>query len=271
MTATRGLVPLVTFLVLLGGGAVCASWFVPFDPVQVNLGQRLVPPGMSHLFGTDELGRDLLSRVMVGFANTVQVSILCFVTSFIIGVFAGTLAGINYQGIVDRVFNWLAAMIFSLPFLLIISAILSLADKNLFNAYLVLTAIIWVSPARIVRAGVIRARTRPYVMAERAMGLSESRIAFRTLIPASIQPAFLFSFKYFPEIIGMEAGLSFLGLGVQPPHPGLGQLIFNSIDYLTIAWWYAFFPAMLLFVVVLASNLFYKRLVGRQSQVLEGA
>jgi peptide/nickel transport system permease protein len=150
-------------------------------------------------------------------------------------------------------------MIFSLPFLLIIAALMSLMEKSLFNAYLVMTAVVWVGPARIVRAGVIRAKSSGFVLAERAMGMSEIMILFRSLVPSSILAAFVFSFRYFPEIIGMEAGLSFLGLGIQPPYPGLGKMIFDGINYLGSAWWYAFFPAMLLFITVALSNLFYHR------------
>ena len=149
----------------------------------------------------------------------------------VIGVFFGSLAGSLYNTVFDKFFNWTAAMLFSLPFLLIITSVMSLLEKNLFNAYLVMTLVIWISPARIVRAGVISTRSSTYVLAERAMGMPEWMIHFRSVIPNSVLPAFLFSFKFFPEIVGMEAGLSFLGLGIQPPNPGLGKMIFDSITY----------------------------------------
>lgn len=247
------------FLFALGFAGFVSERFTPHDPLALNLEDRLASPGQRYLFGTDELGRDVFSRILVGFSNTIKVSILTLVTSFIIGVLFGSIAGYFYGTVIDRVFNWAAAMLFSLPFLLIIAAIMSLMEKNLFNAYLVMTAVMWVGPARIIRAGVIRAKSRDFVLAERAMGMSEASILFRSLIPLSIQPAFVFSFRYFPEIIGMEAGLSFLGLGVQPPHPGLGKMIFDGINYLGSAWWYAFFPALLLFITVCLSNLLYQR------------
>ena len=257
---------LMFFLVLLWiVGFACAK-YSPRDPLQIHLSERLNPPDQNYICGTDELGRDIFSRVMVGFSNTIKVSIMTLFSSFFIGVIAGSLAGVFYNRFIDRLFNWVAAMLFSLPFLLIITALMSLVEKNLFNAYLVLTAIIWVAPARIVRAGVIKARSADFVVAERAMGKSEMSILFRSLIPMSIRPAFIYSFKYFPEIIGMEAGLSFLGLGIQPPHPGLGKMIFDSINYLYSAWWYALTPSLLLFLIVLSSNLFYSRIAVKSEQ-----
>lgn len=266
MSRQKGIIYLMLFMGLLWVAGLISARLTPHDPLRINLAQRLSPPNKTYLCGTDELGRDIFSRVLVGFANTMNVSIMTLFSSFLVGVLIGSMAGVFYDTPVDRIFNWVAAMLFSLPFLLIITAVMSVMDKNLFNAYLVMTAIIWVSPARIVRAGVIRVKSADFIVAERAMGKSEWAILFRSLIPVSIRPAFIFSFKYFPEIIGMEAGLSFLGLGVQPPRPGLGKMIFDSINYLGSAWWYAFFPALLLFLIVLASNLFYS-MVGRGQDV----
>ena len=266
MKREKGIIILMLFLVILWVTGAFCSGLTPHNPIQIHLSERLSPPGHNYICGTDELGRDIFSRVLVGFSNTIKVSIMTLFSSFFIGVFIGALAGLFHNRFVDRVFNWVAAMLFSLPFLLIITALMSLMEKNLFNAYLVMTAIIWVAPARIVRAGVIKAISADFIVAERAMGKSEMSILFRSLIPMSIRPAFIFSFRYFPEIIGMEAGLSFLGLGVQPPRPGLGKMIFDSINYLGSAWWYALFPSLLLFLIVLASNLFYS-VVGRGQDV----
>lgn len=182
---------------------------------------------------------------------------MCFLSSFIIGVMLGTLVGIFYDSTIDKLFNWISILLFSLPFLLVVSALMSVTNKSLFNAYLIITALIWVSPARIIRAGIVRAKSAKFILAERAFGKSEWNIIIRGLIPLSIGPAFTFSFRFFPEIIGMEAGLSFLGLGIQPPNPGLGKMIFDSIGYLHSAWWYAFFPSLTIFILVIGSNLLY--------------
>lgn len=258
MKSQRNIIYLMAFMCFLWLTGLICSKFAPHNPLEIHLLERLAPPDHTNLFGTDELGRDIFSRVLVGFSNTINVSILTLFSSFFIGVVFGSIAGTFYGTLIDRAFNWMAAMLFSLPFLLIIAAVMSLMEKNLFNAYLVMTFIIWVSPARIVRTGVIKTKTAPFVLYERAMGMRSWQVLLRSLIPSSIQPAFIFSFKYFPEIIGLEAGLSFLGLGIQPPQPGLGKMIFDSINYFYSAWWYAFFPAFFLFSIVCISNIFYK-------------
>jgi peptide/nickel transport system permease protein len=256
MRHKKNISAVLVFICLLWGAAMVCPRSTPHDPLKINLSETLSPPSQTYMFGTDELGRDILSRVMVGFSTTIKVSIMALFSSFLIGLVVGSIAGLFYNTLIDHVFNWIASMLFSLPFLLILAGVMSIMEKNLLNAYLVITAIIWISPARIVRAGVIRTRGEAFILAERAMGMEEWRILIRSLMPMSMKPAFIFSFRYFPEIIGLEAGLSFLGLGVQPPHPGLGKMIFDSINYLYSAWWYAAFPAALLFAIVCICNLF---------------
>lgn len=254
----RKIIKLVMVLLAVWIIGFLAGKLVPFDPLQINLMEKFSPPSLVYLCGTDELGRDIFSRMLVGFSRTVTVAFLAFISSFFIGALAGSLAGYFYRTWIDRIFNWTATMLFSLPYLLVISAVVSLMNKNLFNSYLVLTGVIWVAPARIVRTGIIKARNEKFVMAEKAMGKSEAAIFFHSLLPVSMGPAFIFSLKYLPELIGLEAGLSFLGLGVQPPEPGLGKMIFDSLNYIYSAWWYALFPASLLFIAILIINIFFR-------------
>ena len=256
MKEHRSIICIIFFLMFLWIASVVLSWFIPYNPLQVNLQQRLAPPSRFHLCGTDELGRDIFSRIVVGCKNTVSVSIMAFLSSFIVGVLIGGTAGYFYNTFFDKLFNWVVALLFSLPLILVIASLLSIMDKNLFNAYLVLSATIWASPARIVRAGVIQWMPAGFIMLERAMGKSEFSILSKSLLPITLRPAFIFSFKYFPEIIGMEAGLSFLGLGLQPPRPGLGRMVFDGINSLSFAWWYSIFPALVIFLLVCSTNLF---------------
>jgi len=224
------------------------------DPLNIALDERLLPPSGEHPFGTDELGRDVLSRTVSGFATTVKVSIFALLSSLAIGIFLGGLAGYFYKTWVDDIFNWTVSFIFSLPFLLIMASIMSIMKPGIFKAYLILTFIMWVNPARIVRAEVIRTKNLDYVVATRAFGASEAYTLAYAILPCCIESAFIFSVSYLPEIIGLEAGLSFLGLGVQPPYPGLGKMIFDGLSYIYSAWWLSFFPAMILFVLVLVVN-----------------
>jgi len=229
------------------------------DPLKIFLDSKLQPPSLAHLFGTDELGRDLLSRVVYGFCSTLLVSILALITSIIIGIIVGLVAGHYYGTLIDACVNWLSSLIFSLPFLLIMSSILFLIGPNIFNAYLALALIMWVSPGRIVRAEVIKLEQRQPIKTLRAYGMRETQIFFVFIMPEAIKSAVIFSFSYLPEIIGLEVGLSFLGLGVQPPKPGLGKMIFDGLSYIYSAPWIALFPALLLFMVTCTFNMIVKR------------
>ena len=234
---------------------LAVSWVLPLiapnDPLAVNIGARLAPPDTFHWLGTDDLGRDVLSRVMHGVSTTATVSIMALLSSLVIGVAAGGLAGYFYGRWPDALIQWLADLLTSIPFLVMVAAILSISGPGLIKAYVVLTAVMWTNSARMVRAAVIRTMPLDWVTADRAAGFSESRILIRKVLPKCIGPALIFAVGYLPEIIGLEAGLSFLGLGIQPPRPGLGKMIFDGINLIDSAWWVSVAPGAALFVVVL--------------------
>lgn len=244
------------FLLGLALVGVLATLLPLQDPLGSDLHSRLLPPSPDHLFGTDDLGRDLLSRTVHGFSTTVLVSVGALLSSLALGIAFGALAGYWGDGAVDRIFNWIVSVIMSLPFLLVMAAILSLTRPTIEKAYVILAGIMWVYPARIVRAEVMKTKALPYVEAARALGSTEWRIITKVVLPACIGSAVTFSLSYLPEIIGLEAGLSFLGLGVQPPDPGLGKMIFDGLSYISSAWWIALFPAAMLFLLVLSINAF---------------
>jgi peptide/nickel transport system permease protein len=224
------------------------------DPLHIEMDQRLMKPSFNNPFGTDELGRSVLSRVLHGYATTIWISVLALVSSLFIGIIAGGLAGYLFQTWFDRIFNWMAALIMSLPFLLVMASIMSLARPNILHAYLILTLIMWVQPARIVRAEVARTKNLDYIRTMFAFGSSDTSVLLRDILPSCMQASMIFSLSYLPEIVGLEAGLSFIGLGVQPPYPGLGKMIFDGLDYLYSAWWISFFPAFMLFLAIFLIN-----------------
>lgn len=224
--------------------------FSTYDPIAVSMVERLLPPDPAHWLGTDDLGRDLLSRVLHGAALTLSVSVTALLSSLFIGALLGAAAGYYYSRWPDNLFCWVADFVTSLPFLLVIAAVLSVVGPGLVKAYAILTAIMWTNPARIVRSEVIRTLPLDYVKAERAMGTPEWKILLITVLPACIDSAVLFSVGYLPEIIALEAGLSFLGLGVQPPQPSLGKMIFDSVPFIGAASWLALSPAAALFLIV---------------------
>ena len=261
----KGNIGKVTILLLILFTSTFLVPILPFqDPLRISLDERLSPPSLQHPFGTDELGRDVFSRVLYGFATTIRVSIFALLSSLVIGVILGGVAGYLYGTWVDNTFNWVISFIFSLPFLLIMVSIMSLMKPDIFNAYIILTLIMWVNPARIVRAEVIRTKDLDYVTALKAFGASEIHTLSRAILPVCVQSAVIFSVSYLPEIIGLEAGLSFLGLGVQPPYPGLGKMIFDGLNYIYSAPWIALFPAAALFLLVLFINVIL-RFYGKQN------
>lgn len=248
------------FLVILVAASRSMTWLPLPDPVAMTGAAGLLPPGTpGHSWGTDELGRDVLSRVVHGLSTTVLVSIVALVTALLIGTVLGGLAGYFAGGAVDAAVNWAADLVLSLPFLLVTAAILSVTSLGLGNAYAVLAGIMWVHPARIIRAEVARRREIAYIQAARALGVGEWRIVLGKLLPSATRPAILLSVSYLPEVIALEAGLSFVGLGVQPPDPGLGKMIFDGLPYVFSAWWLTVCPASTLFVVVLTINVFTLR------------
>jgi peptide/nickel transport system permease protein len=242
---------LLIALGILAAISFMLPWLAGNDPLQVDLSVRLTPPGTMHWLGTDDLGRDLYSRIMHGAALTVTVSVAALVSSIFLGATLGAIGGYYYGRWPDRILVWAIDFLTAIPFLLVIAAILSVIGPSLGRAYLVLIAIMWTNTARIVRAEVIRTMPLDYITAERALGVAEWRVLFITALPGCLNTAFVFSVSYLPEIIALEAGLSFLGLGVQPPRPGLGKMIFDGVNYLGSAWWMALFPALALFLIVL--------------------
>jgi len=256
MRPNRHIINGILFLAVLFAFTFLTPMLSSQNPLDIQLKQKFQNPSVEHPFGTDELGRDVFTRVLYGFSTTIRVSILALCASFVIGITLGSIAGFFYGSLIDTTFNWHVSLIFCLPFLLLMASIMSILTPNIVNAYIVLACVMWVGPARIARAEVIRTRMLEHVLASRAMGNPEWRILFRDIMPATLESSFIFALSYFPEIIGLEAGLSFLGLGVQPPDPGLGKMIFDGLNYIYSAWWLAFCPAMVLFVIILLTNLF---------------
>jgi len=256
MHKDKHIVKIILFLFILFIIGVLIPYLSFQDPLKIDLDEKLLNPSLHHLWGTDELGRDIFCRVLHGFSTTICVSIFALLSSLFIGICLGAIAGYLYGTFIDWIFNWIVSLIFSLPFLLIMSSVMSIINPGIVNAYIILTCIMWVGPARITRAEVIKTKNLNYVLASKAFGYPGWRILLLKIMPATVESACTFSISYLPEIIGLEAGLSFIGLGVQPPHPGLGKMIFDGLNYIYSAWWMAFFPAMILFVTVMFINLF---------------
>lgn len=245
----------VIALGLVTAACLLLAFAAPQDPINISINERLTAPDSAHWLGCDELGRDILSRVLVGASYTVAISVAALLASLTIGAAIGALAGFHYGRWPDRVFLWLIDLFSSIPFLLIMAALLSAIGPGAAKAYLVLSLVIWPGPARIVRAEVIKIAPLPFITAERAIGLPEWRILLAKILPNCTDTAALYAIAYLPDIVALEAALSFLGLGIQPPQPGLGKMIYDGMNYVSSAPWMLLAPGAMLLAIVVAVRL----------------
>lgn len=252
MKPDRALLRPIAGVAAIAIAATVAPWFVQVDPNHVDLSDRLSAPGTSAWFGTDELGRDVFSRNTHGLALSLGLSLLVTVTATAAGIAVGATAGWFYQTWIDKTFNWIASALSAVPFLLVMAAALSLVEPSLVNAYIVLAGLLWVGPARLCRAEVIRTMPLSFVLAARALGASDWHIFRVHVLPSCTRVPVINAMTYLPEVIALEAALSFLGLGAQPPQASLGRMVYDGLNHLGSNWWLSVFPALsLAFVVTL--------------------
>jgi peptide/nickel transport system permease protein len=242
------------FIVVLGVvAAVVGPFLTHVDPATQDLALRLAGPTSAHPFGLDELGRDILSRVLAGARISFLVGLTVVSVSSIIGTFLGTVAG-YFGGVVDDVIGRVIDVLLAFPGLLLAIALVAVLGPSLGNVLFALTVIGWVGYARLVRGQVLRAREFEYVQAARALGAPTVRILWRHVVPTAI-PAVVVqaSLGMAAAIIG-EAALSFLGLGVQPPTPSWGTMLNGGRAHLLDAPHLTIFPGLTIAVLVLGFN-----------------
>lgn len=237
----------VMLLVLTG---VLAPWIVPYDPLKIYMGDPLLPPSRTHWFGTDEVGRDIFSRVIMGIRISLRVPIVVIGLASLIGTSLGAVAG-YVSGRVDEVVMRVTDVFLAFPGLLIAMAVAAALGPSLTNAMLAISLVWWPSYARLVRGLVLSIKNNPYVEAARCIGASDSRILFRHVLPECIP---VISVKMTVDAgysILWTASLSFIGLGAQPPTPEWGTMVAYARPYLLKQWWYPTFPGLMIFVVVI--------------------
>lgn len=232
------------------------------DPTRGDLRARLAGPTWAgplspgaHPLGTDEVGRDILSRLIHGS----RITLIVASTAVVLGGFAGTVLGIvaGYMGgIVDRILMRLVDIQLAIPLLLLALLVVAALGPSLRNVVLVLALTSWIRYARIIRAQVLSLREREFVMSARAIGASTARIMFLHILPNVLTPALVVGTLELARVIIMDAALSFLGLGVQPPTPSWGRMLADGRVYLSSAWWTVTFPGLAIVVTVLSVNLF---------------
>jgi len=207
------------------------------------------------LLGTDKYGRDILSRLLIGVRVSLAVGMVTVLLSLSVGVLLGALAG-YFRGRVDEIILWLVNVIWSIPTLLLVFAIMLLLGKGFWQVFIAIGLTLWVNVARIVRGQVLAVREREYVEAARALGYSHSRILFRHILPNVMGPVWVVAASNFASAIVIEAGLSFLGVGVQPPQPSWGLMIKENYNFIiTHNPMLALAPGLAIMLLVLAFNL----------------
>ena len=250
LLATAGALMITVFVVC----ALFAPWLAPRDPVRIDLPARLMSPSAAHWFGTDELGRDILSRVVYGARISMLVGTCVVAASLTLGLILGSIAG-YYGGFLDRFLNVVVMNAFmSFPGILLAIAFVAFLGPGLFNLILALSIGGWVGYARLVRAQVLAVREREFVEGARALGASDLRIIVRHILPNIIQPVIVQAAIGMAGAILAEATMSFLGLGVPPPTPSWGSMLNDARSHLFDAPHLVLFPAGAVMLAVLSFN-----------------
>jgi peptide/nickel transport system permease protein len=248
--AATGVVLVIMFVIF----ALFAPWIAPQDPAAINLPARLDPPSHLHSFGTDELGRDILSRVIYGARISMLVGSSVVATSLAIGLVIGSIAG-YYGGPIDRLVNIVLMNAFlSFPGILLAIAFVAFRGPGIFNLVLALSLGGWVGYARLVRGQVLAAREREFVEAARALGASDLRIIVRHILPNIIQPVIVQAAIGMAGAVLAEATMSFLGLGVPPPTASWGTMLNDGRAHLFDAPHLVLFPTLAVMLAVLSFN-----------------
>lgn len=243
----------LVLLVLLMGMAIAAPLLAPYDPLLQHPGQELQPPSPTFPLGTDELGRDLLSRILYGARTAFMVALIAVGTSTVIGTATGLLAG-YFGGAVDAVLMRVYDMILTFPGILIGIAVVSVLGPGSVNVAWALAIGLIPTKARLLRSSVLSEREREYVLAARGCGASDWRIMWLHILPNSLSPLIVNVFLSLGFTVLAEASLSFLGLGTQPPEPSWGGMLNQARAFLRVAPWYGIWPGLALALLVYALN-----------------
>jgi peptide/nickel transport system permease protein len=227
--------------------AILAPWIAPYDPTALGLEGGLQPPGVAHWFGTDQLGRDILTRVLHAARTDLQIGTIGVIIPLIMGAVVGLIAG-YYAGWADVFLGRVIDVVTAFPFLVLVLAIVAMLGPGLRNFYIAISLVSWVAYARIVRGEALSARGRGYILAARSLGYGDVRIMFRHLLPNVIVPALVFGMSDFVLDILAGASLGFFGLGVQPPTPEWGVMIAEGRNFIITAPWVVIFPGLAIIV-----------------------
>lgn len=238
---------------LLALVALLAPWLAPADPDHIDVLSRYAAPGAGQWLGRDELGRDVLSRLLYGARVSLGVGIVAALGTTLFGTVAGALAGYA-GGWLDNLLMRTADVLMCIPKIYLVLTLIVVLGPGLGNVVLVIILTEWTGMARLVRGEVLSLREREFVLAARASGASPARVLFRRVLPNAMAPVYVALTFGIAGAILMESGLSFLGLGVQPPTASWGSILNSGREAMSQAWWLTVFPGLAIFTVMLLVN-----------------
>jgi peptide/nickel transport system permease protein len=249
LAVAGGIIVLILFLI-----AILAPIISPFDPNEIDREHILEPPSIRHPMGTDDLGRDIFSRMIYGSRISLAVGFVAVGIATFIGMILGALAG-YYGGWTDRIIMRFIDIMLSFPTFFLILAVIAFIGPSIWNIMVVIGFTSWMGVARLVRAEFLSLKEREFVLAARALGASDMRIIFKHIMVNSMAPVFVSVVLGVASAILVESALSFLGIGVQPPTPSWGNILTLGKDNIEIAWWLSVFPGLAILITVLSYNL----------------
>ncbi|MBN1881257.1 MAG: ABC transporter permease [Deltaproteobacteria bacterium] len=248
--AISGLVIVLFFFAV----SILAPMISPHNPSEINRDELLKAPGPDHLFGTDKLGRDVLSRMIYGSRISLKVGFVAVGISIVIGAFLGALAG-YYGGVLDAVIMRFVDVMLCFPAFFLILAVIAILEPSIWNIMVVIGLTGWMGVARLVRAEFLTLTKRDFVLAARAQGAGDFRIIFGHVLPNALGPILVAATLGVAGAILTESALSFLGIGVQPPTPSWGNILTDGQDTIAVAWWLSLYPGLAILLTVLGYNL----------------
>ena len=245
-----GLVIVLILFVL----SLLAPFITPYAPDDLDAYNVLISPSAAHWLGTDELGRDVLTRIIYGARISLKVGFVSVGIAVVAGSVAGLCAG-YYGGWIDQVIMRFVDIMLCFPTFFLILAVIALLEPSIWYIMIIIGLTGWMGVARLVRAEVLSLKERDFVMAARGIGASDVRIIFLHILPNAMSPVLVAATLGVAGAILTESALSFLGIGVQPPTPSWGNMLTAGKDYLEFAWWLSLFPGLAILVTVIAYNL----------------
>ena len=255
-TAFLGAIIVLSFILI----AIFAPFIAPHDPLKASIINRLQPPfwidggNITYLLGADEIGRDILSRIIYGSRVSILVGLVTVGISGFIGTLLGSFAG-YYRGRFDAILSRFADLLLSFPYLIFAIFLMSIVGPGFFNLIVILCFKSWVNFFRLSRGEMISEKTKEYVEAAQALGVSDLKIIFKEILPNIIHSILVLATLRVGYFIILEASLSFLGLGIQPPTPAWGSMINAGRAYMLSSWWVSTIPGIALLILVLSINL----------------